>query len=366
MVLGGININGITSEIIAGAIRVGTMGTDSFKMDVYEDLNLNADGTIIGVLDEESPLKSGNVYYNNYRNALSELAPLKTEETLAEYKKRELLARTSLQLTQWANRKITSTLVNKNVFTFTNDAEDISFDFLSDDVVTLENEYMRLLNIINFITAGEKYNGSTEIKINSASFVRLCYAICAYSLVVADYTTDQLAGIEKSVLATLIGQKFSVVSSEETIYFTGENSLDLSGGENSKYMAVQPIAPSGEDIALGYEQIFKVGDIVKFEYEYVVGSHEVIKTDGSIEVVYDTEIEVYYAIYIGKNYSAEDGGITNNNVYLVSASPNKKFNVESGAINIRNDGTNAYVYLKHNKSTAVGYDVDGYSFIRVF
>lgn len=366
MVLGGININGITSEIIAGAIRVGTMGTDSFKMDVYEDLNLNADGTIIGVLDEESPLKSGNVYYNNYRNALSELAPLKTEETLAEYKKRELLARTSLQLTQWANRKITSTLVNKNVFTFTNDAEDISFDFLSDDVVTLENEYMRLLNIINFITAGEKYNGSTEIKINSASFVRLCYAICAYSLVVADYTTDQLAGIEKSVLATLIGQKFSVVSGEETIYFTGENSLDLSGGENSKYMAVQPIAPSGEDIALGYEQIFKVGDIVKFEYEYVVGSHEVIKTDGSIEVVYDTEIEVYYAIYIGKNYSAEDGGITNNNVYLVSASPNKKFNVESGAINIRNDGTNAYVYLKHNKSTAVGYDVDGYSFIRVF
>lgn len=341
IVTNGIEIDGSTSEIISGAKRVGTMTEDGFQFDKYVmDAQLTEDGTFIGILDNVITLDDTETdkYLENYKQSLDKLESLKTADTMGEYRLRELLARTSLQLAQWASDES-----HTNKFTFSVGAEDLTFDFSNG--AKYEDEYNKLIGIINFITMGTEYNGSTEIKLNSASFVRLCYAITSYNLIKSSYSEEQFESLEISKIVIDMGLVFGIDDNGTTIYFTGDNTKVLSGGIYSDRVNDKPAA--GDDYYDKCNDYYMVGDIIKFE------------VDG----------EEYYGIYLGSHKVENWDGSVSNPAYVVSANSSRSFNVgECTLVNMNHD-LKDYIVIKQNtmgdkyKNT---FSATGRTYIRVF
>lgn len=342
IVTNGIEIDGSTSEIISGAKRVGTKTEDGFQFDKYVmDAQLTEDGTFIGIFD--NIITFGNTetdsYAKNYKQALDKLQSLKTADTMGEYRLRELLARTSLQLAKWASDES-----HTNKFTFDKDAKDLIFDFSNG--AKYEEEYNKLIGIIEFITKGTEYDGSTEIKLNSASFVRLCYAITSYNLVKSSYSEEQFNNIEISKIVIDMGLVFGIDDNGTTIYFTGDNTKVLSGG--SIYLdKVNDKPDAGDDYYDKCNDFYMVGDIIKFE------------VDG----------EEYYGIYLGSHQAENWDGSVSNPAYVVSANPSRWFNVGVCTLVNMNHNSEDYIVIKQN---TIGdehentFSAIGRTYIRVF
>ncbi len=349
VVMNGIEINGAKSEIIAGAKNVGAMTEDGFQFNSFggtTDL-INGDGIYIGIFDGEiidGEIKNIAItltgdYSTYYTNALSKLESLKTTD-MGEYRLRALLAKTSLQLVKWANTTET------NKFVFDENAVDLVFDFSNGETQKLKEEFDKLVNIIDFITKGEKYGGSTEIKLNSASFIRLTYAIASYSFVRASHGSASFESLKISspaMLAEEMGRVFSIVNdSGEIVYFTGTNTENLSGG--SVYLDRLNDTPDpGADYDQQCHDLYQVGDIIKFE-----------NASG-----------VYYGLYIGSINNANDSA------YVVSANKHRSFELSNaivaqmyysgGAFPQKN-----YIVIQQDTSGDGNVDTVGLTYIRVF
>lgn len=365
IITNGIEIDGLTSEIISGAKRVGTKTEDGFQFDKYVmDAQLTKDGTFIGIFDNVIILDDTETdsYAKNYVQALAKLQSLKTADTMGEYRLRELLARTSLQLAQWASDES-----HTNKFTFDKDAEDLTFDFSNATDAKLQAEYKKLIDIINFITKGTEYNGSTEIKLNSASFVRLCYAITSYNLIKSSYSEEQFESLEISKIVIDMGLVFGIDDNGTTIYFTGDNTDVLSGGIYLDRVNYKPDA--GDDYYDKCNDFYMVGDIIKFEYSVVLGVKEQINADGSIDIVEIKQTEIYYGIYLGSHQVENGDGSISNPAYVVSANSSRGFNVGVCTLVNMNHDSEDYIVIKQNTmgdKFENTFSATGRTYIRVF
>ena len=161
---GGIDINGENQDIIAGAKLVGTRTSDDFKYDEFEDINMNADGTLVGVLDDKISLNGE--YLLMYTKSVELLKPLKGSN-LEEFQKRELIIRTALQIAQW-----------DNVYNSQGGSIQASNGIIYSDSATIN-----LNNINSYIKILRGEASENLIRLNNAGFVSLVYGIASASFV---------------------------------------------------------------------------------------------------------------------------------------------------------------------------------------
>lgn len=155
------NILSNTQTVVAGAICVGTKTADGFKYGQYDRVGSYADGTLVGCIDDIVVLE--DIYITAYTNAVDQMKARNISGT--EFSKRELIVKITLQLLQW----------NASV----GDGKTKGFVFSeSAKTVGLTGCDLSIEECIAAITSkdGEK------ILISSEGFVRLVYALAAYSI----------------------------------------------------------------------------------------------------------------------------------------------------------------------------------------
>lgn len=301
----GIKIDGTDSNIIAGAIMVGTRSTDSFLFKQFKELNLNADGTVIGVLDEVAPLEVGTDYYTSYINAVNTLKPIKDNNNV-EYKKREILVRTALQLAKW-NADTTTNF--KYRFRF---SEDGSFVFDLGNSKTIEQLKQLIEKMAEVKASG---NEKTEyIDINSASFVRLVYAIASLSFA-------ESSGVDA-------GSVYFVMQGEDKVSFNGENTKVLKPTTNGetvdpstecKYDAnsIEGFYYTAEDeeAGIGINGGLKGTNLIAGDICYFTKTETItIVDEEGVETEY-TKTTCIFTIYLGININSSNN---TNSVYLAN------------------------------------------------
>ena len=294
-------------DIIAGAIMVGTRGTDKFLFKQFKELNLNADGTVVGTLDSVAPLEVGTEYYTAYINAVNSLRPIK-DKSITEYKKREVLVRTALQLAKW---NADTTKEYKYRFRFADNGS-FNFDLTNADDITKLNDLITKMSEIKGTNEKVSY-----ININSASLVRLVYAIASISFAkVSGVDPDKVYYIN-----TDSGQK----------YFNAENTLVLNpdfkpnAGETSNpnehcmydkesvgaYYYTEEDEQNGEGIFGGLKDTNLIaGDICTFTKT----DKEVVVNEDGEEVTYEKTTYIF-AIYLGISINTVNN---TNSVYIAN------------------------------------------------
>ena len=303
----GILIDGSKSDIIAGAIMVGTRGTDKFLFKQFKELNLNADGTVVGTLDSVVPLEVGTEYYTAYINAVNSLRPIK-DKSITEYKKREVLVRTALQLAKW---NADTTKEYKYRFRFADNGS-FNLDLANADDITKLNDLITKMSEIKGTNEKVSY-----ININSASFVRLVYAIASISFAkVSGVDPDKVYYIN-----TDSGQK----------YFNAENTLVLNpdfkpnAGETPNpnehcmydkesvgaYYYTEEDEQNGEGIFGGLKDTNLIaGDICTFTKT----DKEIVVNEDGEEVTYEKTTYIF-AIYLGISINTVNN---TNSVYIAN------------------------------------------------